>query len=278
MTEADAIAFLNDTYDILSCQTDLSPNNAHVNSCLSSFVATLKGWQRSGFGAELPDTEDGAPLAERLPRLCAIAECAMEKWWCRKILASSCPGTQALAAFWYLDEYEELCRSELALIGGSREPEHFAFLGSGALPVTALLLALRTPNAAVTCVDCDGEACELAERLVRLLGIGDRVQIAECHAEDYPACPEETVICASLLRAPSLFARLGEKRAGRLIVRDAEGPYRFCYRPAILPGGAYVERSKSTVSPDRINTSRYFELCPAEARLDAFAPRAHMLS
>jgi hypothetical protein len=104
------------------------------------------------------------------------------------------------------------------------------------------------------------------------------VRIAECRAEDYPARPEETVICASLLHAPSLFARLGEKRAGRLIVRDAEGPYRFCYRPAALPGSAYVERCKSLVSADRINTSRYFELHAAETRLDASTPRAHMLS
>lgn len=277
MNQADAFAFLEGIHDTLSRQTDLSPNNADVNSCLSRFVSTLKGWQRAGFGERLADTARGARLAEHLPPLCAAAECEMEKWWCRKILASNCPGAQALAAFWYLDEYEALCRSELALVEGG-EGERFAFLGGGALPVTALLLALRCPDASVACVDCDAEACDLAAQLVRLLGLGDRVRVEDARAEDYAARPGETVICASLLRAPSLFERLAGQGAERLIVRDAEGPYRFCYRPAALPGGAYVERSKSAVSPDRINTSRYFELCTASRELAAFPAGTYMLS
>jgi hypothetical protein len=269
MNQADAIAFLEGIHATLSRQTDLSPNNADVNSCLSHFVATLKGWQRAGFGEALPDTARGARLAEQLPPLCATAECEMEKWWCRKILASDCPGAKALAAFWYLDEYETLCRSELALIEGG-EGERFAFLGGGALPVTALLLALRCPDASVACVDCDEEACDLANRLVTLLGLGDRVRIGDSRAETYAARSGETLICASLLRAPSLFEHLAVQRAQRLIVRDAEGPYRFCYRPAALPGAAYVEHSKSAISPDRINTSRYFKL-REQVSLQSFA-------
>ena len=279
MNEAAAIAFLNEIHTTLSRQTDLSPNNAEVNSCLSRFVVTLKSWQRASFGGRLADSTAGAPLAERLPRLCAKAECEMEKWWCRKILASECPGAQALAAFWYLDEYDALCKSELALIEGQgMRAQSFAFLGGGALPVTALLLAIRRPDATVTCVDCDGEACELGERLVMLLGLGGRVRVVHGRAEDHVAAPGEAVICASLLRAPALFDRLAGQRVSRLIVRDAEGPYRFCYRPATLPGGAYVQRAKSHLSPERINTSRYFELVPASIALDHSRPGVHVLS
>ena len=258
MHQADAIAFLKATHRTLAEQEDLSPNNPEVNNCLGALVATLRRWQAAGFGAELSGHPDLAEVAAGLPGLCGAAEGEMEKWWCRKILASPCPGAQALAAFWYLDEYRALCQSELALLGG-RSAEHFAFLGSGALPLTAILLAQSGPGICVQCVDWDGEACELAARLIALLGLGNRVDVTEGDARDFRPPSGQTLICASLLHAPGLYARLAEARAERLVIRDAEGAYRFCYRPAALPGDGFVERGKSPISTRRINTSRYFE-------------------
>jgi len=258
MQHADAIAFLKATHRTLTEQEDLSPNNPEVNNCLGALVATLRSWQAAGFGAELSDHPDLADVAAGLPQLCGAAEAQMEKWWCRKILASPCPGAQALAAFWYLDEYRALCRSELALLG-DRRAERFAFLGSGALPLTAILLAQSSPGVCVECIDRDGEACELAARLIALLGLGERVEVREGDARDYRPSAGETLICASLLHAPGLYACLAEARAERLLIRDAEGAYRFCYRPAPLPSRGFVERAKSPISTRRINTSRYFE-------------------
>jgi hypothetical protein len=258
MHQADAIAFLKATHRTLTEQEDLSPNNPEVNNCLGALVATLRAWQAAGFGAELSDHPDLADVAAGLPRLCAGAEVEMEKWWCRKILADPCPGAQALAAFWYLDEYRALCQSELALLG-DRRAERFAFLGSGALPLTAILLAQSGPGICVECVDRDGEACELAARLIALLGLADQVAVTEGDARDYRPSSEATLICASLLNAPGLYTRLSDARAERLLIRDAEGPYRFCYRPAPLPGRGFIERAKSPMSTRRINTSRYFE-------------------
>ena len=96
--------------------------------------------------------------------------------------------------------------------------------------------------------------------------------------EDYRPRPDETIICASLLRAPGLFAALQERRARRLIIRDAEGPYRFCYRPATLPARGFVERAKSPLSAQRINTSRYFEARERGAGLAASPAAHHLLS
>jgi len=264
MHQADAIAFLKATHRTLVGQEDLSPNNPEVNNCLGALVATLRSWQVAGFGAELADHPDLADIAIDLPRLCAAAEMEMEKWWCRKILAAPCPGAQSLAAFWYLDEYRALYRSEVALLGG-RRAERFAFLGGGALPLTAILLARGAPDIRVECVDCDGEACELAARLVALLGLTDRVHVTQGNALDHQPSAGETLICASLLHAPGLYARLSDARAERLLVRDAEGAYRFCYRPAPLPDRGFIQRAKSPLSTRRINTSRYFERCPPPA-------------
>ena len=258
MAHTEAAAFLNAIHDTLACQSDLSPENPKVNSCLSQLVATLQEWQQCGYGSDLADHPDFTELACTLPDLCARAECEMEKWWCRRILANDCKGVQALAAFWYLDNYEALCRAELQLLGDRRET-CFAFLGSGALPLTAIVLAQQAPDMEVTCVDCDGEACMMAQELVSLLGLSRQIMIENADARAYRTSADETIICASLLDAPGVFSHLDSCNVKRLILRDAEGPYRFCYRPARLPGPEFIERSKSALSAERINTSRYFE-------------------
>ncbi len=258
MCQAEAIALLSGIHETLVAQTDLSPDNRRVNQCLTRLVTTLQAWQAADFGYDLAEHSDAASIARELPSLCGKAECEMEKWWARRILASDCPGAQALAAFWYLDHYQALCRTELSLMEETGSGA-FVFLGSGALPLTAILLAKDLAEARITCIDCDGEACELAEQLILRLGLSQHVQICEGDALSYSASDDETVICASLLDAPGLFEHLHRGRTQRVLVRDAEGPYRFCYRPARLPGAEYRQRAKSGLSPLRINTSRYFE-------------------
>jgi hypothetical protein len=258
MDTSQAIVFLTAIYGELASQEDLSPNNPAVNQGLGALVATLQQWQATGFGADLIEDARLANVAKGLPLICGKAECEMEKWWARRILESVCPGVQALEAFWYLENYRELCRAEYDLLDRP-EGGHFAFLGSGSLPVTAILLAQDHPDIEVDCIDCDGEACELAELVIKRLNLADRVSVREMRAEDYRPRRDEIVICASLLQAPGLFPLLEQAGARRLIVRDAEGVYRFCYRPAALPQRFYVERARAPLSPRRINTSRYLE-------------------
>lgn len=258
MDRSQAIAFLQHSYVSLARQTDLSPNNPQVNSTLGKLIISLAEWQRRGFGSDLADDPSLAEVSIGMPLLCNRAECEMEKWWCRRILADSCPALQSLAAFWYLDGYRALHTAEIKLLGDDNAT-HFTFLGSGALPITAILLAQNLNEARIRCIDCDAEACELAERLIAVLGLSEQINIQQTLAENYFSVPGDIAICASLLHAPALFSRLKQAKAERLIVRDAEGPYRFCYRPAQLPGEGYIERAKSPLSPERINTSRYFE-------------------
>ena len=262
MDRFDAIAFLTQTYGSLARQTDLSPNNPVVNQGLSALVATLQRWQADGFGADLVEEPCLAEVARQLPRLCGAAECEMEKWWCRRILQSVCPGVQALEAFWYLDNYRELCEAEYRMVA-QLKAGRFAFLGSGALPMTAIILCQDHPDIEMRCIDSDGEACELAQKLIQWLNLADRVTVHEMRAEDYTPRRDEIVICASLLRAPGLFPALAKAGATRLMVRDAEGVYRFCYRPAALPETGFVEHARAPLSPKRINTSRYLEAVPS---------------
>jgi len=109
------------------------------------------------------------------------------------------------------------------------------------------------------CIDCDEDACALAERLVQNLNLSNKVAIVQQRAEDFMPRPGETVIAASLLRAPGLFEKLAEEGTNDLLVRDAEGAYRFLYKPAALPDASlYAEAGRTSASATRINTSIYY--------------------
>ena len=256
-TRARAIAYLNETFRTLEAQTDLSPDNALVTQRLHDLVATLQAWQRRGFGDTLAQEPDLADARAGLPELCARAECMMEKWWCRKALASAAPW-RVLSDFWYLANYRSLCCAETAL-AGQQALREAVFLGCGALPLTAILLAVEDENARLTCVDADGEACDLAAALVGALGLPSRIAIDHSRAEDHPIPPAATVICASLLEAPGLYAHLAARGAARLLIRDVEGVYRWLYRPAPHPGPAFSEAARTAQSPERINITRHFD-------------------
>lgn len=255
-TRETAIAYLNDTYQTLRSQTDLSPDNEIVTHRLHDLVATLGDWHRAGFGADLADDPALAAAHANLPPICAAAEHELEKWWCRKALASDIP-EDVLAGFWYLPNYLSLCNAEAALTGHDALREA-VFLGCGALPMTAILFARCDEHARLACIDADAEACKLAECLVHRLHLEQRIAIHNGRAEECNAPPAATVICASLLDAPGLYDHLAACGISRLLVRDVEGVYRWLYRPADLPGPEFRQRARTAMSPERINITRYF--------------------
>jgi nicotianamine synthase len=117
-------------------------------------------------------------LTERLPDLrarCATGEYALERAWAHRVLAADDPHA-ALEAFPYLQNYRDLTRIEYHAVAGHapRAPRRALFVGSGPLPLSALLLARH--GVQVDAVDIDPEAVELGGRLAAALG--DDVRVA----------------------------------------------------------------------------------------------------
>ncbi len=256
MDRPSAIFFLDDTYRTLNDQTDLSPDNRLVTQRLHGLVATLRDWHAKGIHGELADAPELLEARCGLPSLCAVAECAMEKWWCRKALAGKAP-ERVLEDFWYMDNYRSLCRAECNLVGPDIGRD-VVFLGCGALPLSAILLARANANMRLICVDADAEACDLATALVRAIGLDGRICVDHGRAEDYFVASDAIIICASLLDAPGLPSHLAACGTARLLVRDVEGVYRWLYSPAKLLGPAFRECARTAPSSERINISRYF--------------------
>lgn len=252
----EAVSAIRQSYQVLTQEKNLSPENDRVTHSLTHLVRTLTRCQSPELSKFLLDTPDLAQERAHLPILCGQAECEMEKYWARHLIGRP---VCDLAEFWYFPEYTELCSAELDLFKTRHKFDQISFLGSGALPLTAFLLARHCPDTKIVCVDMDEEACGLSEKLSRKLGLQGQVDVNCMDALKYAPVQNELVICASLLQGREQIYRNLYNHDGALIVRDSEGPYQYLYKAAELPMPRFREIAKTTINPKRINTSRYFE-------------------
>ncbi|HRI75665.1 MAG: hypothetical protein H3C49_07830 [Alphaproteobacteria bacterium] len=256
MLKQEAINAIRASYQLLRTEKNLSPMNHRVTDSLTHLVRTLTRCQSPELAKFLLDAPELAVERENLPVLCGIAECEMEKFWAKHLIGRP---VCDLAEFWYFPEYTELCQAELDLFK-TRKFDRISFLGAGALPLTAFLLARHCPQSKVICVDFDEEACALAEQLSRKIGLKEQVSVERMDALQYMPGENELVICASLLQGREQVYKNLQSHNCALLVRDAEGPYQYLYKAAELPAvTSFREIAKTQVDARRINTSRYFE-------------------
>jgi predicted RNA methylase len=109
-------------------------------------------------------------------------------------------------------------------------------------------------------VDRDPEACDLAAQLIERFHLAGRIGIVQGNAEDYSFDQDDRVICASLLSAPGIFGTLLARRVSTVVLRNAVGLFRFCYRQAPEPSSAYHMARETFASPRTINVSRLYHL------------------
>jgi nicotianamine synthase len=173
---ADRIVALYDELERLAAESELEPGDP-TDGLFAGLVDLCAHRSEPDAAAVLADPRVRA-AAGRLRRLCAEGEFRLERSWAHRISAATDPERE-FAAFPYLDNYRALTALELNTIAGLRpghpEPGRVCVLGSGPLPLTALLIA-RTLGATVEAVDLDPEATGLAGDVLRRLAGGGLVQ------------------------------------------------------------------------------------------------------
>src|SRR5262249_24551791 len=153
----------------------------------------------------------------------------MERFWVERLLARRRLTLKDLEEFWYYGNYEGLWALEQMLLGQDFIPR-LVFLGSGPLPLTAVMAAFVQTIEKILCVDCDDAACELSSKLLQALGLESRVTIHRASAQSFDFSPHDLVICASLMEGKArLYDRLLRRGVAKFMVRDVEGAYRYLY-------------------------------------------------
>ncbi|MFI5496771.1 nicotianamine synthase family protein [Actinoplanes sp. NPDC051859] len=167
-----------DVYERLRAAPDLAPSPA-LNALFADLVSACTGADAADTAAVLADPRVDA-VRDELIRLCAQGESLLESAWARQALA-----TGSVAAFPYLENYEQLARLELhALAGAGHRPEatrRLCFIGGGPLPLSSILLhrALGVP---VTVVDRDREAVELSRLVVDRIAPARQISVVSADA------------------------------------------------------------------------------------------------
>ena len=152
-----------------------------VNAAFSGLVAAVVQ------ATALPTWCDDEVCRE-VQRRCSLSESEMEMYWSQRITSSARP-QQELETFWYIDNYRELVRREIGLMGGSglmlSNSSRVAMIGSGPLPLTAWCLWCQT-GAAVDLVDVAPAALVQSRELARAIRLkpSSKLSIIYCRLSD----------------------------------------------------------------------------------------------
>jgi nicotianamine synthase-like protein len=191
--------------------------------------------------ARLLDDAGVVAIRGGLHALCSEGEYQLELAWARRIVASPSPRDE-LERFPYVDNYRQLTRMELNLLASvadaDRPARRVAFVGSGPLPLSSLLVAAEL-GLPVDNLDCDAEAVALGERLAAALGPAPasltfrQADVTHTDLRGY-----DVVILAALVGAsgPEKRAILGHLAASMspgavLLARSARGIRSLLYPP-----------------------------------------------
>ena len=255
----DFIKAISESYKLLSTTQDLSPNNQAVSRSIEALIQKLTQCRSPALTKSLLSAPELKAARKNLPDLCARADCAMEKYSARQILAQP---SSDLSEYFNYGRYKELCDAEFDLFK-DQAFGRISFLGSGAMPMTAFMLAQVHPDIPVVCVDFDEEACNLSRQLCEKFGLQDRITVLHMKAVDYIPAENELVFCAALLEGKKAIYKHLDRYNSALIVRDAEGAYQYVYKAAELPGAHFRQVAKTKIDTRRINTSRFYIHKPA---------------
>jgi nicotianamine synthase len=193
-------------------------------------------------GPELQEMRGG------LIRLCADAEALLEAHY-SDLLASFDNPLEHLSLFPYINNYILLSQLEHGLLARhvpGPAPARVAFVGSGPLPLSSLVLAARhLPGASFDNYDICGEANDRARRLVRGDGaLQARMAFRTSDVADVTRelASYDAVFLAALVGMAAeekarVVAHLGRHMApgAALVVRSAHGARGFLY-PVVDPG------------------------------------------
>lgn len=208
------------------------------------------------------------------------AEVALERHWIKRIIAAEDPQAE-LEQFPYMNNYQQLTAMELELIrlqnSGKQDERPITFVGGG-LPLTSYVLAKEHGIRSVI-LDNDPEAADLAQELIRKIGMQDRMEVICSGGELFTGYGSLTVVAAlagvddqikmNILAQIAKSSPSGSHILARTI--ETGTPREVLYPP--LPPQVYAEhKTLQLVHPGRtqnyqqvINSVAYLETTPHAA-------------
>lgn len=224
------------TFDILSEQKDLSPNNEIVTRVLSAFVPAVTSndtiFTKEEKGRLLQD-RDIQNIRQPLLDILSRAEYEMELHFSNKFLAQGDQLDKSLKDFWYLDNYKALMDAEIDALHKGKASDHVYFVGSGPLPLSAIIMHHKT-GAKITCVDIDPDAIDRSQKLIKNLGLEDKFNFVCANGDQVDYKDASVVLLASLVpNKRDVLKKIEQtsQKSPEIAVRTAYGLNTLLYQP-----------------------------------------------
>lgn len=244
-----------EAYKKLKTQTNVSPDNILVKNEFDALYTFLR---------DAPDVTSDPSLTEalkELPKIYAKMEALVEVEKAKKWLSKKDSAEELHKTIFQGTDYINLWASEAKLM--LNLPQKFMFLGSGAIPFTAMAVANQYPNLEITCLDCDPVACDLSQQIIQKVNLQNNIKVACTIAQHWVYSPKEVIFCASLIEGKEeLYDHLYHQNVQRFMVRHTTGARQFLYAPAPEPNiQHYTEIERTPQTNDYFHITRLFERC-----------------
>jgi hypothetical protein len=157
-------------------------------------------------------------------RWLSLAESALERHYSAQLDGDS------VREFINFESYNGLIDAELKQLGfpqkqvALRDFESIAFIGAGPLPLSAVMIHLKT-GLPVTCIDCDKDAATLGKAFIDKCGLSKGIAYRHKRGDQIDYCIHPIIFIAGLVQdKESVVCQIGMSRGGNTIaVRGAVG-------------------------------------------------------
>ncbi|MDD4557240.1 MAG: nicotianamine synthase family protein [Alphaproteobacteria bacterium] len=234
LIEQDIFNVFNKTNIILSAQKDFSPDNNIINTYLTNLINDSLVCNK--FMCEncpnLMNKFCQCNLTNSLRDISYKSEVEMEKFWGKKFANLSNISYESLKSFWYFKQYHHITSQEKSLIDlCENKISKIAFIGSGSLPLTAVILDYISDNKyEIDLIDLDAEAIEISKIYCSKISPRLNFICSDCLEVDYSTY--DLVFVASMIPCKQeLIEKIYNQNVQKIIVRDAEKLSQLFYTP-----------------------------------------------
>jgi nicotianamine synthase len=217
-------------YHALRVLPSLSPSK-EVNALFSSLITFAESGQKINLSQE---------EIKELQKIRSRNESEVEFFYTKKILMAT-NKEKALEDFLYFQKYVEFGELEyqnLISCAHGEKVESVVFIGGGALPLTAILLA-KEKGVRVTILEKDEVAATLGREIVNSLSLSSLVTVTLCDALSFTEYNEfDAVYVAALVgegdeEKEAIISHVYKhmKEKSLLLLRSSFGSYKLLYAP-----------------------------------------------
>lgn len=266
---SDLITLVKETHDVLHRESNLTPLNSVITKPISIFTEALRQAYTPEEVKYVMDNDDVATLQKGLLAKLSEAEYQMELFDSRDLCSQPEFGLASLFQYKNWGNYKSLVGEEMKqlrrIIRSEEMTSPIVFVGSGPLPLSAILLHLRW-KVRVICLDIDPDACEAAHYMMERINLSDKVQVVLGDGAEFNYADYQHVFIASLVtQKHKVLEQIHRTNPDALVaIRTAEGIRRLMYEAineeAINAAGWQLLGQTSPIENRVINSARFYRL------------------